>query len=105
MSREFPGLHKSKILDLFLAQQGTLGAFIPDSFSKPLIARSLKVNRTAQIIIIPVFFLSFEIYAYAQLCMHSGPDVFPVVISLLFSALAVILVIPLVVTIRVGKPL
>ena len=57
--QEFPELRKSEILDLFLAQQGTFGAFISDSFSKPLIARSLKVNRTAQILIIPVSFLGF----------------------------------------------
>jgi hypothetical protein len=104
--QRFPELLKSQVLNLFLSQQGTFGAFMADSFSEPSISGTLKFSRSLQVGIVPACFLVFEIYAYFQLFMHSrSSDVLLAVIigSLVLSAFMIVLAISLTGPIRNGK--
>ncbi len=94
--QQFPALHETEIIALYLAQQGGLVGYIPDSFVKPRTITFLDLSRTGQALLVVASFIIFEFYAYTQLFVHSRHNILPSVISVCISAAILTLAVPLV---------
>ena len=77
--QKFPGFLASGILGLFFMQQGTLTTDIPSSLN--VYGRGIFIYTGFQEYTVPLCYLSFTVYAYIQIFMHSAA-ILPAMLSL-----------------------